>query len=34
MLIIALIGVPIVIAYTWFIYRVFKGKVVIGPESY
>jgi cytochrome d ubiquinol oxidase subunit II len=34
MLIIALIGMPIVIAYTAFIYRVFKGKVVITPESY
>lgn len=34
MLIIALIGVPIVIAYTIYIYRVFKGKVVIGEESY
>jgi cytochrome d ubiquinol oxidase subunit II len=34
MLIIALIGMPIVIAYTWFIYRVFKGKVVLGPDSY
>lgn len=27
MLVIALIGVPIVITYTFFIYRVFKGKV-------
>ncbi len=34
MLIIAAIGVPIVLAYTFFIYRVFKGKVVIGDESY
>jgi len=34
MLIIALIGMPIVIAYTWFIYRVFKGKTVITEESY
>lgn len=34
MLIIALIGMPIVIAYTWFIYRVFKGKVIITEESY
>ncbi len=34
MLIIALIGMPLVIAYTWYIYRVFKGKVEIGPESY
>ena len=34
MLIIALIGMPLVIAYTIFIYRVFKGKVVITGESY
>lgn len=34
MFIIALIGMPIVIAYTIFIYRVFKGKVVISKESY
>jgi len=34
MLIIALIGMPLVIAYTIFIYRAFKGKVVITPESY
>ncbi|RKX23836.1 MAG: cytochrome d ubiquinol oxidase subunit II [Candidatus Zixiibacteriota bacterium] len=34
MLVIALIGVPIVIAYTWYIYRVFKGKTVITDESY
>ncbi len=34
MLIIALIGMPIVIAYTYFIYRIFKGKVVLGKESY
>lgn len=34
MLIIALIGVPIVLAYTIFIYRVFKGKVVFDEESY
>jgi len=34
MLIIALIGVPIVIVYTVFVYRVFKGKVSIGPDSY
>ncbi len=31
MLVIALIGMPIVIAYTTFIYRVFKGKVREGP---
>ncbi len=34
MLIITLIGMPIVIAYTIFIYRVFKGKTVITEESY
>jgi len=34
MLIIALIGMPIVIAYTIFIYRVFKGKVIINKDSY
>ena len=34
MLVIALIGMPIVIGYTIFIYRVFKGKVTITPDSY
>jgi len=34
MLIIALIGMPIVIAYTILIYKVFKGKVEITKESY
>jgi cytochrome bd ubiquinol oxidase subunit II len=34
MLIIALTGVPVVIAYTIFIYRVFRGKVVLTKESY
>lgn len=34
MLIIALIGMPLVIAYTIFIYRAFKGKVVITGDSY
>jgi cytochrome d ubiquinol oxidase subunit II len=34
MLVIALIGMPLVIAYTIFIYRVFKGKTVISKESY
>lgn len=34
MLIIALIGMPLVIGYTMYIYRVFKGKVVISEESY
>jgi cytochrome d ubiquinol oxidase subunit II len=34
MFIIALIGMPLVIAYTIFIYRAFKGKVVISSDSY
>jgi len=34
MLYIALIGMPLVIAYTAFIYRIFKGKVVLTEESY
>ncbi|MCX8011103.1 MAG: cytochrome d ubiquinol oxidase subunit II, partial [Ignavibacteria bacterium] len=34
MLIIAIIGMPIVIAYTIFIYKVFKGKVVLTKDSY
>jgi cytochrome bd ubiquinol oxidase subunit II len=34
MLIIALIGMPLVIAYTAFIYHAFKGKVELGKDSY
>jgi len=34
MLIIALIGVPIVLVYTWFIYSKFKGKPIITEDSY
>ena len=34
MLVIALVGMPIVIGYSAYVYRVFKGKVVLGPESY
>jgi cytochrome bd ubiquinol oxidase subunit II len=34
MLVIALIGVPIVLVYTIFIHRVFRGKVEITEESY
>ena len=34
MLIIALLGMPFVVGYTIFIYRVFRGKVVITKESY
>jgi cytochrome d ubiquinol oxidase subunit II len=34
MLVIALIGMPIVIAYTAYVYRVFKGKVQLSEEGY
>ena len=34
MLIIALIGMPLVIIYTVFVYRTFKGKVIINQDSY
>ena len=34
MLIIALIGIPIVLGYTIWIYRIFKGKVVLDKDSY
>jgi len=34
MLVIALIGMPVVIGYTWYIYRLFKGKTVITEESH
>jgi cytochrome d ubiquinol oxidase subunit II len=34
MLVIALIGMPLVVGYTIFIYRVFKGKVIISHDSY
>ena len=34
MLIIALIGMPLVIGYTAFIYKQFKGKVVLTSDSY
>jgi cytochrome d ubiquinol oxidase subunit II len=34
MLIIALIGVPLVLAYTSSIYYVFRGKVKLDPMSY
>jgi cytochrome d ubiquinol oxidase subunit II len=34
MLVIALIGVPIVLAYTIYIYRIFKGKTVLTDEGY
>jgi len=34
MLIIALIGVPIVVGYTIWMYRIFRGKVVLNKNSY
>lgn len=34
LLIIVLIGVPLVLAYSACIYRIFRGKVKIGPTSY
>ena len=34
MLVIALLGMPLVLGYTLWIYRVFKGRVIIGPDSY
>mgnify|MGYP001816113984 CR=1 FL=1 len=32
MLIIALVGMPIVLGYTWFIHRVFKGRVAVQEQ--
>ena len=34
MLVIALVGMPLVILYTALIYRAFRGKTVLTPESY
>jgi len=34
MLVIALVGMPLVIGYTIFIYRAFRGKVVLTGDSY
>jgi cytochrome d ubiquinol oxidase subunit II len=34
MLVIALIGMPLVLVYTAYVYRVFKGTVVLGADSY
>jgi cytochrome d ubiquinol oxidase subunit II len=34
MLIIALLGVPVVLAYTASIYYIFRGKVKLTPHSY
>jgi len=34
MFVIALVGIPIVVAYSVFIHRVFRGKVEITEDSY
>lgn len=34
LLIIVLIGIPMVLAYGYYVYRVFRGKVTIGDHSY
>lgn len=34
MLVVALVGMPLVIGYTIYVYRVFKGKVALGEGSY
>ena len=34
LLLIVLIGVPLVLGYGFYIYRIFRGKVKIGPSSY
>ncbi len=34
MLVIASIGMPVVVAYTAYIYKVFKGKIVVTEEGY
>lgn len=34
LLIIVAIGIPLVLAYGFYIYRIFRGKVKIGPASY
>ncbi|MBN1336044.1 MAG: cytochrome d ubiquinol oxidase subunit II [Deltaproteobacteria bacterium] len=34
MLVVALVGMPVVIAYTAFVYRVFKGRVTLDEHSY
>ena len=34
MLVIALIGMPIVMAYTAYVYKVFAGKVALEEEGY
>ena len=32
--IIVLIGIPLILAYGFFVYRTFRGKVKLGPTSY
>jgi cytochrome d ubiquinol oxidase subunit II len=34
MLIMAIIGLPVVLAYTFSVYYIFRGKVKITPHSY
>lgn len=34
LLFLALIGMPLVIGYTFFIYRAFRGPVVLHEDSY
>jgi cytochrome d ubiquinol oxidase subunit II len=34
MLVIALLGMPLVLGYTVFVYRLFRGKVQAGGEVY
>ena len=34
MLVIALIGMPIVVAYTAYVYKTFAGKMVVGEDGY
>jgi cytochrome d ubiquinol oxidase subunit II len=34
LLIIVIIGIPVVLAYGTFVYRIFRGKVKVGPSSY
>ena len=34
MLVITLLGMPLVVGYTIYIYRVFKGKVILTEDSY
>ncbi len=34
MLVIALVGMPLVLAYTALSYWLFRGKVPVGPDAY